>query len=154
MPAAGTFQDAMDGCLARSRINVENTPDCRNCCLRAWRRIRGNSMEINEERQGEIVVLTPAGRINNDTSQEFQTRLLASVGSAAATVLIDFSRVEYISSAGLRALMMASKQSKATNGRLAVAGLTPMVKEIFAISRFSMVVQVFETTAEAIKALS
>jgi len=110
-------------------------------------------MEISEERQGEIVVLTPAGRINNDTSQEFQTRLLASVGSAAATVLIDFSRVEYISSAGLRALMMASKQSKATNGRLAVAGLTPMVKEIFSISRFSLVVQVFETTAEAIAAL-
>jgi anti-anti-sigma regulatory factor len=50
--------------------------------------------------------------------------------------------------------MMASKQSKATNGRLAAAGLTPMVKEIFAISRFSLVVQVFETTAEAIAALS
>jgi len=49
---------------------------------------------------------------------------------------------------------MASKQSKATNGRLAVAALTPMVKEIFAISRFSLVVQVFETTAEAIAALT
>jgi anti-anti-sigma factor len=110
-------------------------------------------MEIGEERQGEIVVLNPVGRINNDTSPEFQTRLLASVGSAATTVLIDFSRVEYISSAGLRALMMASKQSKANNGRLAVAGLTPMVKEIFSISRFSLVVQVFETTAEAVAAL-
>lgn len=110
-------------------------------------------MEISEERQGEIVILNPVGRINNDTSPEFQTRLLTAVGSAATTVLIDFSGVEYISSAGLRALMMASKQSKATNGRLAVAGLTPMVKEIFSISRFSLVVQVFETTAEAVAAL-
>ena len=69
-------------------------------------------------------------------------------------MLIDFSGVEYISSAGLRALMVASKQSKANSGRLAVAGATPMVKEIFAISRFSLVVQVFDTIAEAITALS
>lgn len=111
-------------------------------------------MEISEQRQGDIIVLIPVGRINNDTSATSQPKLLDSVGSAGSKVLIDFSRVEYISSAGLRALMMASKQSKATNGRLAVAGLTPMVKEIFAISRFSLVVQVFDTMAEAIKALS
>ena len=111
-------------------------------------------MEINEQRQGDIIVLSPTGRINNDTSAVFQAKLLDRVGSIGTTVLIDFAGVEYISSAGLRALMMASKQSKATNGRLAVAGLTPMVKEIFAISRFSLVVQVFETTAEAIAALS
>ena|SRR5277367_6651033 len=111
-------------------------------------------MEISEQRRGDIIVLIPTGRINNDTSTSFQPKLLESVASPGSKVLIDFSSVEYISSAGLRALMMASKQSKAINGRLAVAGLTPMVKEIFAISRFSMVVQVFETTDEAIKALS
>lgn len=110
-------------------------------------------METSEQRQGNIIVLSPVGRVNNDTSPAFQTKLLSCVGSAAA-VLIDFSGVEYISSAGLRALMMASKQSKAANSRLAVAALRPMVKEIFAISRFSLVVQVFETTAEAITALS
>jgi anti-anti-sigma factor len=111
-------------------------------------------MEIGERRQGGIVVLSPLRRINNDTSPAFQTKLLGCVGSGATAVLIDFSGVEYISSAGLRALMMASKQCKADNRRLAVAALTPMVKEIFAISRFSLVVQVFETTTEAITALS
>ena len=110
-------------------------------------------MEISEQRQSDLIILNPVGRINNDTSPAIQTKLLDSVGSAAAKVLVDFSGIEYISSAGPRALMMASKQSKATNGRLAVAALTPMVKEIFAISRFSLVVQVFETTAEAITAL-
>jgi anti-anti-sigma factor len=111
-------------------------------------------MEISEQREGDIIVLSPTGRVNNETSPAFQTKLLACVGSAATKVVIDLSGVEYISSAGLRALMMASKQSKATDGRLVVAGLTPMVKEIFAISRFSLVVQVFETTAKAIAALS
>ena len=111
-------------------------------------------MEISEQREGNIIVLSPVGRVNNDTSRAFQTKLLSCVGSTATKILIDFSGVEYISAAGLRALMMASKQSKATNGRLAIAGRTPMVKEIFTISRFSLVVQVFDTIAKAITAMS
>jgi anti-sigma B factor antagonist len=110
-------------------------------------------MEISEQRQGDVVVLLPVGHLNNDTSPAFQQRLLGAVGSAGVAVVVDLSGVDYVSSAGLRALMRASKQSKTTDGRIAVAGLTTVVKEIFAISRFSLVVQVFETPAEAILAL-
>ena len=49
--------------------------------------------------------------------------------------------------------MMGSRQSKAAKGRLAVAALGPVVKEIFEISRFSLVVQVFGAPAEALAAL-
>jgi len=108
-------------------------------------------VEISEARQDDVVVLRPVGRINNDTSSAFQSRLLACLG--AGSVLVDLSGVEYISSAGLRALMMGSKESQKTGGRLAVAGLTPVVKEIFEISRFFHVVQVFETPSEGIAAL-
>ena len=110
-------------------------------------------MEIGERRAGDILILSPAGRIDNDSSQTFQARLLTALTPPGAAVLVDFSAVEYISSAGLRALMMGSKQSKASNGRLAVAELGPVVKEIFEISRFSLVVQVFDTMAEALAAL-
>ena len=110
-------------------------------------------MEIGERRDGDILVLGPVGRIDNDTSPDFQTRLLAAMTSAGAAVLVDFSAVEYISSAGLRALMMGSKQSKASKGKLAVAALGPVVKEIFEISRFALVVQVFDTPADALAAL-
>lgn len=111
-------------------------------------------MEIGEQRQGDITILTPVGRINNDTSLAFQNRLLGCVSGDAAKVLIDFSAVDYISSAGLRALMIASKRSKTVGGSLAAASLSPIVKEIFAIGRFSTILQVFDTTAEAIAALS
>lgn len=109
-------------------------------------------MEIGERRDGDILILSPAGRIDNETSPAFQARLLAALIPGAA-VLVDFSGVEYVSSAGLRALMMGSKQSKAANGRLAVAALGPVVKEIFEISRFSLVVPVFDTPADALAAL-
>src|SRR5437016_1735586 len=110
-------------------------------------------MEIGEQRDGEVIVLGPVGRLDNETSPAFQARLLSAVGSTQAPVLVDLSGVGYISSAGLRALMIAAKQSKATGGRLAVASLGPLVKEIFTISRFSYVVQVFETTGEALAAI-
>jgi anti-sigma B factor antagonist/stage II sporulation protein AA (anti-sigma F factor antagonist) len=109
-------------------------------------------MDIRERRDGNILILSPAGRIDNDSSPAFQARLLAAL-TPGAVVLVDLSSIEYVSSAGLRALMMGSKQSKAANGRLAVAALGPVVKEIFEISRFSLVVQVFDTPADALAAL-
>ncbi len=110
-------------------------------------------MEIAERRQSGVVVLSPEGRVDNDTSPDFQSRLLAAVGAEGAAVLVDLAGVEYMSSAGLRALMAGARQSKAKGGRLAVTGLRPVVREIFAISRFSYVVRVFETPAEAMLAL-
>lgn len=108
-------------------------------------------LQIGEQRKDRVVILSPAGRIDNDTSPGFQTRLLDAVGKGP--VLVDLAAVEYISSAGLRALMMAAKQAKTANTKVVVAGLQPVVKEIFDISRFSFVVQVFGTTAEALTAL-
>jgi anti-anti-sigma factor len=62
--------------------------------------------------------------------------------------------VEYISSVGLRVLMLASKQVKAQGGALAVADLQPVVREIFEISRFNLVLEVFPTLREALTKLS
>ncbi|HEX5327065.1 MAG TPA: anti-sigma factor antagonist [Acetobacteraceae bacterium] len=108
-------------------------------------------MEIGETREGSVLTLRPAGRIDNVTSPVFQQRLLDAVQTGAATVVADFSALEYISSAGLRALMMASRR-KPEGCRLAVVALNPVVQEIFAISRFNEVVPVFATAAEAIDA--
>ena len=104
-------------------------------------------MEIGERRQANILVLQPVGRIDNLTSAEFQARLLAATTSPD-DIVVDFSSVEYISSAGLRALMAASRL-KPKERRLAVACLNSIVSEIFAISRFSYVVPVFPTIEEA-----
>ena len=109
-------------------------------------------MEIGEDRLGSVTVLRPVGQIDNDTSLSFQEKLLQVLEAGAAT-LVDFAGVEFISSAGLAALMTAAKQAKATNGRIAVAGLRPLVQEIFAISRFARVVPVYGATDEGVAAL-
>jgi anti-anti-sigma factor len=105
-------------------------------------------VEIGERRQANVLVLRPVGRIDNLTSGEFQARLLAATTSGPDDIVVDFTAVEYISSAGLRALMAASR-SKPKERRLAVACLNSIVSEIFAISRFSHVVPIFATVEEA-----
>ncbi len=107
-------------------------------------------MEIREKVCGSVTVLCPSGRIDAAHSEAFQTRLAAAVGRAAAQVVVDMAGVAYISSVGLRALMVAAKQTKASGGKLAVAALQPVVKEIFEISRFNFVVKIFATPREAI----
>ena len=108
-------------------------------------------MEIGEARQDGMLVLRPVGRIDNLTSATFQDRLLVAARAGAADVVVDFTAVEYISSAGLRALMAASSL-KPKERRIVVASLNSVVGEIFAISRFSEVIPVFENVDAAIAA--
>ena len=108
-------------------------------------------MEIGEARQDGMLVLRPVGRIDNLTSAAFQDRLLVAVRAGAADVVVDFTAVEYISSAGLRALMTAAKL-KPKERRIVVAALNSIVGEIFAISRFSEIIPVFDNVAAAIAA--
>jgi anti-anti-sigma factor len=108
-------------------------------------------VEIGEARQDGMLVLRPVGRIDNLTSAAFQDRLLVAARAGAADVVVDFAAVEYISSAGLRALMAASKL-KPKERRIVVASLNSVVGEIFAISRFSEVIPVFENVDAAIGA--
>jgi anti-anti-sigma factor len=108
-------------------------------------------VEIGESQRDGMLVLLPVGRIDNLTSAAFQDRLLVAVRAGTADIVIDLSRVEYISSAGLRALITGLKQ-KPKERRIAVAALNTVVGEIFAISRFSEVIPVFDSVEAALAA--
>jgi anti-anti-sigma factor len=114
-------------------------------------------MELAAKRFADTVALYPSGRIDHATADSFKAALaphLASVASGRDRAVIDLAGVEYISSVGLRVLMLASKQAKAQGGALAVADLQPVVREIFEISRFNLVLEVFPTLREALAKLS
>ncbi len=108
-------------------------------------------MEISERRVGSLVVLRPEGRIDDTTCAEFQARLLAVVSEQNGDIVVDFSAVTYISSIGLRALMTAARL-KGKERRLAAAGLNPVVREVFTISRFHHIVPVLGSVEEAARA--
>ena len=107
-------------------------------------------MEIQEAYRDNISVLRPMGRIDSSTAPEFHSKLQEAVGAAEGGVIVDFSDVEYISSAGLRSLMTAIRQRK--DRRLAAAALKPVIKEIFEIARFQHVIKIFGSVEQAASA--
>lgn len=114
-------------------------------------------MELSPARFADTVVLAPTGRIDHETSEAFQEALLARLSTCSAGgdhVVLDFRGVDYIASAGLRALMLAARQAKARGGRLVIAGLQPVVKEVFDITRFALVLEVFPSVRDALGVLS
>jgi anti-anti-sigma factor len=112
-------------------------------------------MNITDRRTGNAVVLEISGRIDNDTSEAFRILLVPFLRECKANtdrLVLDFSGVDYISSVGLRVLMLAAKQAKSQGGTVVVAGLHSVVKEIFEISRFNLVFQCFDSVREALTA--
>ena len=114
-------------------------------------------MNVTSRRFANAVVVRAVGRLDQDTCEAFRADLLKFVDEAVSDgggVVLDLSGLEYVSSAGLRCFMLASRQAKAQQGRIFVAALQPMVAEIFEISHFNLVFQVFPTVREALGAIS
>jgi anti-sigma B factor antagonist/stage II sporulation protein AA (anti-sigma F factor antagonist) len=110
-------------------------------------------MQISQKRLANSLILRPEGRIDLSNADRFRDALLEAVAAAKAAVVLDFSGVEYVSSAGLRSLMIASKDGTARGVALCIAAMQPIVKEIFTISRFHLVLPCFETVREALAKL-
>ncbi|HUL56834.1 MAG TPA: STAS domain-containing protein [Usitatibacter sp.] len=114
-------------------------------------------MNVSSRRYANAVAVHVAGRLDQDTCEAFRGQLIGFVEQAAhdgGAIVLDLSALEYVSSAGLRCFMLASRQAKAQHGRIFVAALQPMVAEIFEISHFNLVFQVFPTLREAMAAVS
>jgi anti-sigma B factor antagonist/stage II sporulation protein AA (anti-sigma F factor antagonist) len=112
-------------------------------------------VDVKTRQLGNVALVVPAGRVDQSTSASLEGALSPLWGRAdVAALLLDFTGVEYISSVGLRVLMIASRQVRARQGRILIVGLQPIVAEIFAISRFDKVLEVFPTVRDALAAVS
>lgn len=106
---------------------------------------------------GNALILGLKGRLDQDNCDAFRDELTPHLDVAARdhlAIVLDLSQLEYISSAGLRCFMLAVKKAKTYDGRIVVAALQPMVAEIFQISRFDMLLEVFTTVAKAVAAVA
>lgn len=111
------------------------------------------AMEISKRQQGEAWIVAIAGNLDSATSPRAQQELEAILAGGGRKLAVDFSSLDYISSAGLRVLLGIAKQLGAKGGALRTFGLNQTVREVFDISGFSMILPVFSSEAEALKAL-
>jgi anti-anti-sigma factor len=114
-------------------------------------------LELISRTQGAVLILAAQGRIDHAHANAFEAALaphLMLCKAAGISIVLDFAGVDFISSVGLRVLMIAAKQVKVQQGKIAIAALTPIVHEVFQVSRFNQVFKVFVTVDEAATALA
>ncbi len=107
-------------------------------------------MEIREEKRGDVKIIGLHGRLDASTSPGVEKQLLALVAQGQVLIAFDLSGLSYISSLGLRVLMVVAKQVQTGGGRMALATLNDSVREIFNLAGFTHLFSVFQTVDEAV----
>jgi stage II sporulation protein AA (anti-sigma F factor antagonist) len=111
-------------------------------------------MELVEETHGRVVVVTARGRLDGTTSQAFGARLEKLAETSEPRLLVDFSGIDFVSSAGLRVVLAVLKRVKAANGMLALCAVQAPVREVLDITGFTAMLNVHSGRAEAMAALA
>ncbi len=110
----------------------------------------GRAMDITTRTRNDFTLVAIAGNLDSNTSPQAQQALDGILAGGAKKVAIDFTALDYISSAGLRVLLGAAKRLGGTGGSLRLFGLNETVREVFDISGFSTILAVYGTEAEAV----
>lgn len=108
-------------------------------------------MEISTTSHGEAIVIALSGRVDAATAPQFEEKILELIASGQLRLVIDLGDLEYVNSAGLRALLVAGKRLKPHGGRLLLAAPREPVRQVLQISGFS---SMFDTCATAEEALA
>lgn len=93
-------------------------------------------MEIREERVGEALVVAPVGRVDSVSSGELERHITSRLDAGTRRLVIDLGGVEYISSAGLRVLLVSAKRLKEPAGALVLCGVGPSVRMVLELAGF------------------
>lgn len=101
-------------------------------------------MEIKElKRDGDLLTATLSGRMDAITATEFTTQLESWIAEGLNSFTIDCSQLDYISSAGLRAILIVAKKTRGLDGNFQLAALQESVQTVFEISGFNKIIPIF-----------
>ncbi len=108
-------------------------------------------MQITVKTTNEVKVLAFEGRLDTGTSPDAQQQLTRLIEEGETKILVNLERLDYISSTGLRVLLVVAKQLKTIDGELRICSLNEVVKEVFDISGFDMILPISASESEALE---
>jgi anti-anti-sigma factor len=109
-------------------------------------------MEIALSKKQDVLILSLNGRLDGVTANLVENEFEVQIEMEETLFIFDLTNVSYISSAGLRVVLIAAKKTKAVKGKLAFVGLDDNVKEVFDMSGFSTILAIYPTENDAILA--
>ena len=111
-------------------------------------------MKITQRVEGEVTVFLPEGRIDTQAAANMDQALQAAVSEGRHNVVMDMAEVEYIGSAGLRALAAVLVRTRAEGGDMKLAALNERVTRVFSIIGFDVLMSIHDTPEAAIAEFS
>ena len=108
------------------------------------------SLSVKENRTGQALVLLPEGRLDSANAGEFQALVTGYIDAGENSVIVDFSNLDYISSAGIRVMQLASETLEQSGGQFALCAMSENISRVFQISGFDRIIAVADTLADAL----
>lgn len=109
-------------------------------------------MDIQQITDDRGTVLTLSGRLDAQTAKQAEVDMMQAHTGSKRMVVADFSKVDFISSAGIRCLLIVVQKFRASGGDVLISGLSPEVKQVFDICDLTRYFKVFNTRDEALTA--
>lgn len=106
-------------------------------------------MDISIEKLNDRAVVATSGRLDAAGAPALEAQCKTLIQEGAKRLLLDMAQVEYISSAGLRSLLVLAKAMKSSGGAMVLCGLTPAVREVMTISGFDSILTIAADRAAA-----
>ena len=108
-------------------------------------------MEIIEEKHEAISIFKLNGRLDSNTSQGFEKKVFDAISDGSKNMIVDFKDLDYISSAGLRVILKATKALNREEGKIMLCSMQDYVKEVFEIAGFDSFLPIVGSMDEALK---
>ena len=106
------------------------------------------------ERASEWSIVSVKGRLDTITASDLEKKTIAWIGEGHRMLLLDLAGVEFLSSAGIRAILVVAKKTKELQGTLAIAGLQGIAKEAFNLSACNTILSTYTSVDSALKGLN
>ena len=108
-------------------------------------------MEIKQQKRDNVSILELIGRLDANTAGQLEKTLIPMIESGEKSIILDFSNLEYISSAGLRILLLAAKMQKKSQGKIILCAMKDFIREIFEIAGFTPIFTICDSLELALK---
>jgi anti-sigma B factor antagonist len=111
----------------------------------------GRLLEIVTETHKDIDIYRLKGHLDSSTAQKLEEKVFQAIANGTKNIVFDFLQLEYISSAGIRVILKATKAVERQNRRLVLCSMHDYVKEVFEISGVGSLLSIYDTIDDAIK---
>ena len=107
-------------------------------------------MDVRFVKYGRILVVEVDGHMDGTSAGDFEMAITPTIPDVDQGMICDLSGVPYVSSAGLRVILIVAKRLSKQNAMFSVCGLSANVAEVFRISGFNKIISIYQSREEAL----